>query len=84
MDTTHGEPDWVNWSQQTWAIEELKQDAIAVGDMISADLNLLAEDLDLSSETWSTHYDKLAALEAFHHEILSMVERARHLGILKA
>lgn len=84
MDTTHGEPDWVNWSAKTWAIEELKDDAVTVGGMISADLNRLAEDLDLSIETWSTHYDKLSELEAFHHEILSMIERARHIGILKA
>ena len=26
MDTTHGEPGWVNWSQKQWAIEEMMQE----------------------------------------------------------
>jgi hypothetical protein len=83
MDTTHGEPDWVNWSQQTWAIEELKQDAITVGEMISHSFSKAAEDVSLHEETWATFYDQVEELEQFHHDFLSLLERGRRIGIMK-
>ena len=83
MDTIRGEPDWVNWSQETWAIEELMQDAATVGESVNAELNRLTENLPGTVETWSKHYDRLELIEQFHHDVLVLVERARFLGLTK-
>lgn len=83
MDTTHGEPDWVNWSKETWAIEELMQDAIALGDSISATANWLSENLDLREETWAKLYGILEQLEKLDHELLAVKSHVRHIGIVK-
>lgn len=83
MDTIRGEPDWVNWSQKTWAREELMQDAATVGASINDELNSLIDWLPGTVETWSMFYDQLEPLEQFHQDVLVLVERARSLGLTR-
>jgi hypothetical protein len=77
------EPEYVNWSKARWDIEEAMEDAATVGAMINADLDRLVEGLPSDSEGWAKHYDVNRELEAFHHDLLALYERARFIGILK-
>lgn len=83
MDTTHGEPAWVNMSEEEWEIEEAMQDAATVGAMIDHDLYRLSEALPSSSEEWAKHHDLNDKLELAHHEILKLYEHFRFLGVVK-
>ena len=83
MDTTHGEPEWVNWSEKKWEIEEAMQDAATVGAMINDDLYRLSEALPQSSEEWAKHHDLNGKLELAHHELLKLYEHFRFLGVIK-
>jgi hypothetical protein len=76
------EPEYVNWSKARWDIEEAMEGAATVGAMINVDLDRLVEGLPSTSEEWAKHYDN-NQLEAFHHDILALYERARFIGILK-
>jgi hypothetical protein len=53
MDTTHGEPGWVNWSQKQWAIEEMMQDISQVGEMINVSVDKIQEMLPSHEEAWA-------------------------------
>jgi len=83
MDTTHGEPEWVNWSEKQWEIEEAMQDAATVGAMINDELYRLSEALPQSSEEWAKHHDLNGKLELAHHELLKLYEHFRFLGVIK-
>lgn len=83
MDTTHGEPDWVNWSQKRWAIEEMIQDIIQVGEMIGTHVDKIQELLPSHEDDWAKHYDKLNEAEMLSHELLQVIERIRYLGLTK-
>jgi hypothetical protein len=83
MDTTHGEPDWVNWSKETWVIEELMQDVASVGESINSDLGALYDDLPGTPESWAKFYGQLEEVEQFHHDLLVLIQRARFLGLTK-
>jgi len=83
MDTTHGEPEWVNWSEKKWEIEEAMQDAATVGAMINDELYRLSEALPQSSEEWAKHHDLNGKLELAHHELLKLYEHFRFLGVIK-
>ncbi len=76
------EPEYVNWPKARWDIEEAMEGAATVGAMINVDLDRLVEGLPSDSEEWAKHYDN-NQLEAFHHDILALYERARFIGILK-
>ena len=81
MDTTHGEPGWVNWSQKQWAIEEMMQDVSQVGEMINAHVDKIQEMLPSHEEAWAKHYDKLNEAEMLSHELLQFIERIKYLGL---
>ncbi len=83
MDTTHGEPGWVNWSQKRWAIEEMMQDIIQVGEMIGAHVDKIQELLPSHEDDWAKHYAKLNEAEMLAHELLQVIERIRYLGLTK-
>lgn len=83
MDTIRGEPEWVNWSQREWEIEEAMQDAATVGAMINDDLERLQEMLPSCTDQWAKHYDLNGKLELFHHDLLKLYEQAKFLGINK-
>lgn len=83
MDTTHGEPEWVNWSKERHDLEEARDAAAEVGACINADLERLSESLPHHEEDWHRHHDVLTELETFHHDVLGMIERARYIGILR-
>jgi hypothetical protein len=51
--------------------------------MINADYDRLGEGLPSGSEEWAKHYDINPELEAFHHDLLALIERARFIGIRK-
>lgn len=82
MDTTHGEPEWVNWSKERHDLEESRDAAAQVGDCIIYDLCRLYESLPVD-EGWHKHYDLLTELETYHHDVLGMIERAKFLGLIK-
>ena len=77
------EPEYVNWPKARWDIEEAMEDAATVGAMINADYDRLGEGLPSDSEEWAKHYDINPELEAFHHDLLALIERARFIGIRK-
>jgi len=83
MDTIRGEPAWVNRSQKEWAIEEMKQDIIQVGEMINANVDKIQELLPSHEDDWAKHYDKLNEAEMLAHELLQFIERIRYLGLTK-
>ena len=83
MDTTRGEPGWVNWSQKQWAIEEMMQNISQVGGMINANVEKIQEMLPSHEEDWAKHYDKLNEAEILSHELLQVIERIRYLGLTK-
>jgi len=76
------EPQYVNWPKARWDIEEAMEGAATVGEMINTDFDRLGEGLPSTSEEWAKHYDN-DQLEAFHHDLLALYERARFIGILK-
>jgi hypothetical protein len=76
------EPEYVNWSKARWDIEEAMENAATVGEMINVDFDRLGESLPSTSEEWAKHYDN-PHLEAFHHDLLALIERARFIGIRK-
>jgi hypothetical protein len=82
MDTTHGEPEWVNWSKERHDMEEARDGAYNVGACINFDLCRLYESLP-SEEGWHKHYDLLTELETFHHDVLALITQAQFLGLIK-
>ena len=83
MDTTHGEPEWVNWSKERHDLEEAQAAAAEVGACINADLGRLDENLPVHEEDWHKHYDLLTELETFHHDVLALITQAQFLGLIK-